>query len=965
MKLLKAFLGIVILITHPGRAQVTASQSFELLEFNRPVQINCLFQSHPGYIYLGTNSGLFKFNGESFTRLFFKNKDYTDTVTAITEDKSGLIWAGFKNGRLARLIQNQLQFINPEEGTPSVRISCMATDKNNNLWYAAYGEGLYYTQNNHHYLINAQNGLSDLNINSICQTGGSDMLIGTDQGLSIYHGQNKKVTNLTPANGLPDYIVTSIKPAGNNRYWIAFQDKGFCLFDLNTRKIILINAVQNWAYGQINDLIREGNHLFLATQQSGIIEFDIEKGTFNKNLSADFTVVQQLLKDPQGNIWFYGQNNKLSFTQKNYLKILPLYPENEFEKIHAVYCDKKGNIWLNTDASISRYSSLPGENYAAEKFVLPNFSHNTDITAIYQDAFENIWVGTMGQGIYVLNPGTKVIRHLNRNIKFSLASILSISGKGDSIFVCSLQGAAIITLNKNNGDIQQTYSFEELSNTLSGSHYLYSIFKDSKNRIWFASDGNGLAVQYPNGEKKVFGKKDGISDGHIYSVAEDQNHHIWFSTASNGVYTYNEKTFYNYNLKNGLSDLNISVVKNLGSGFIAIVNQKGVDLIHPQTGAITYLNTRKGSFHINTDNIGSASLDPQGRLVAAEKNGIIIYDVPRESSLAPITLIESIKLFTNEVDTTRQHEFAYDENNFSFSYTGLYFTNPSAVFYQYKLEGFDNDWVDTRDETLVFSKLQPGKYSFKVRSSLHKDFSGAPIASYSFVIRQAFYKTAWFITVCALLFCALLFWFVKNREKHIKKMQQLQQEKIQFQFEVLRNQVNPHFLFNSFNTLISTIEENPRVAVEYTEQLSDFFRNIVAYREKDIIPLVEELELLKTYYFLQQKRYGANLQLNMDINVAGAQHLFIPPLTLQLLLENAIKHNAISNERKLLVHFRLTPNNDLVVSNAKSSKKLLQPGAGMGLQNISNRFKLLTGKSIVIQQTSDLFTIELPLIKNG
>ena len=93
----------------------------------------------------------------------------------------------------------------------------------------------------------------------------------------------------------------------------------------------------------------------------------------------------------------------------------------------------------------------------------------------------------------------------------------------------------------------------------------------------------------------------------------------------------------------------------MGSGFIAIVNQKGVDLIHPQTGAITYLNTRKGSLHINTDNIGSVTLDPQGRLVAAEKNGIIIYDVPRESSLAPITLIESIKLFTNEVDTTRQH----------------------------------------------------------------------------------------------------------------------------------------------------------------------------------------------------------------------------------------------------------------------------------------------------------------------
>ena len=964
MKPFIALLFTTFLFSVNCTAQQGIQSTFALKEFNRPVKINCIFQSAGGYIYLGTHSGLYRFDGENFNKIYFKNKDYTDTVTAITEDINHQIYAGFKNGRLAILTYNQLQFINPEEGNPTVRISCMATDNENRLWYAAYGEGLYFVQNKRHFLINEDNGLTDLNITSICKTEGNDMLIGNDQGLAIYSLKSKKVINLTPVNGLPDYIVTCIKAAGNNRYWIGFQDKGFCLYDHNAKKIIPVEASQNWPYGQINDMIQDGKQLLIATQQHGIIRFSFETKLLNQGIVENATAIQQLLKDPQGNIWFSNQYNKLNFTQANKFKIISLYPENFFKKIHALLCDNMGNIWLNDDQSIIKFSNLPNGNYNREKFILPNLNANTAITALYQDVFKNIWIGTMGKGIYVLNPSTKAIRHLDRNQNFSLASILSITGKGDSIFICSLQGAAIVLLSNKNMLIEQTYSFAELTNTHSGSHYLYSIFKDSKNRLWYASDGNGISVQYPDGRITSFGKKEHVEDGHIYSVTEDKDQNIWFSTASNGVYKYNGKTFYNFNLKNGLSDLNISVVKSLGSGFIAVVNQKGVDLIDPKTGRISYLSNRNGLLQINTDNIGSVSIDLQGRLLAASNKGVISYDVPEKNNLLPITIIESVKLFSTEINTALQNSFAYDENNFSFSYTGLYYTNPSAVFYQYKLEGFDANWVDTRDRTLIFSKLQPGKYSFKVRASLHKDFSQAQEASYQFNIKKAFYKTTWFILCCAIFALAILYWFIKSREKQFKKMQQLQQEKIQFQFVVLRNQVNPHFLFNSFNTLISTIEENPKMAVAYTEQLSDFFRNIVTYRDKDIIPLQEELELLKTYYFLQQKRYGNNLQIGIDIPTTTTRHLYIPPLTLQLLLENAIKHNAISSQSPLLVNFSMRQNDILEVSNKKSSKNLLQPGAGMGLQNISNRFKLLTSNKVVIHNANESFIIELPLLRH-
>jgi Histidine kinase/Y_Y_Y domain len=310
-------------------------------------------------------------------------------------------------------------------------------------------------------------------------------------------------------------------------------------------------------------------------------------------------------------------------------------------------------------------------------------------------------------------------------------------------------------------------------------------------------------------------------------------------------------------------------------------------------------------------------------------------------------------LFLNDIDTAAMHHFKYDENNFRFNFTGLYYTSPEKVFYEYKLEDLYSSWQFTSDNSKAFPKLPPGKYIFKVRASLNKNFANATEASFAFDIAQPFWRTWWFYTTVLL---------VKKRERQLTQVQELKNQKVKFEFEVLRNQVNPHFLFNSFNTLISTIENDPKMGVEYVEQLSDFFRNIVNYRDKDTISLQEELMLLQNYLYLQQKRYGSSLKPAIHVSEEEQKNIFLPPLTLQLLVENAIKHNVVSKEAVLHIEV-LIKDDCLVVRNNINKKMNKEKGTGMGLQNIKGRYALLQGKPVVVSEVAGYFTVSLPILK--
>jgi LytS/YehU family sensor histidine kinase len=211
------------------------------------------------------------------------------------------------------------------------------------------------------------------------------------------------------------------------------------------------------------------------------------------------------------------------------------------------------------------------------------------------------------------------------------------------------------------------------------------------------------------------------------------------------------------------------------------------------------------------------------------------------------------------------------------------------------------------------------------------------------------------------LISAGIYIFIKTRERRIKRWDLIEKEKIQSQFETLKSQVNPHFLFNSFNTLISVIEENPDAAVEYTEHLSDLYRKIVTYRDNDTISLGEEINLINDYFFIQKKRFGNNLQLTTSLTESDLKNYRIAPLTLQLLCENAVKHNAISAETPLAIKI-FKQDEHLIVKNNINKKFTPEKGAGMGLQNIQKRYQLLSKKQLSIENTGKEFIVSIPLL---
>jgi len=955
---------IMFCLAIPGRGQDLGSKSFKLLDDNESFKINCLFKTGEGYIYAGTTNVLYSFDGIRFKKNNFSKPGTKDTVTAIFQDNTKQLWVGFKSGHIAKKINGLLEYVEPEEGNPKVAITSFIQDKQKNIWFATNGEGIYYFSNKHLYLINTANGLSDLHVRSLALAANGDVLAATDQGINICQMVNGKATVniIGPKNGLPDYYVTAITPAGNNSFWIGMQEKGFCLYDHGTGKITIPAAAQNWNYGQVNDLLVSQKNLWIATEENGLLKqpgITAPAGVFRSAASIR-NKITNLLQDDQGNIWMSTTTELVAITG-NRLRLLPVYSPETFESIHAILCDHQNNIWISTNAALIKYSYTNGI-YTEKKYSFSSLNSKTDITCLYQDINHTIWIGTMGRGIILLNPETGQSRSLSENPLLQNASILAITGRGNTVCAGGLEGVAMLfNIAEKNKTITEQYSFTNYNDIENvGNNYIYNIYKDSRGRVWFGTDGKGITV-LENGKLTTYNKTNGLKDDHIYSFTEDKNGNIWFNTEGAGIYCFNGKTFKNYTDADGISDLKITALKTGPLGSIILINKKGIDILNTKTGTFSYLNNKQGIGDVNTD-MGSVTQDTAGNIVLSTLKGFVIYTPVENAVNRPKTIIENVLLFLTDVDKNVTGVYKHDQNSFQFNFTGLYYTTPDDVHYQYRLDGLDTGWVLTRDRSITFPKLQPGTYKFHVRSSLNENFTNADEATYEFEIEKPIWKRLWFIVLSILVLLALVYWYVKRREKQLKKVQQLQQEKIQFEFQVLRNQVNPHFLFNSFNTLISYIEEDPNMAVDYVEKLSTFFRNIVNYRDQDVITLGEELSVLTTYFYLQQKRHGKNLSLNISISAEEKKLIFIPPLTLQLLIENAIKHNAVSKETPLEITISLENKEQLVIKNNINPKITREPGTGTGLQNIIKRYSLLSKEPVVVNNDGTYFTVILPIL---
>ena len=200
--------------------------------------------------------------------------------------------------------------------------------------------------------------------------------------------------------------------------------------------------------------------------------------------------------------------------------------------------------------------------------------------------------------------------------------------------------------------------------------------------------------------------------------------------------------------------------------------------------------------------------------------------------------------------------------------------------------------------------------------------------------------------------------------KSLVENQELERQNIQSQLEGLKNKVNPHFLFNSLNTLCSIIPESPDRAERFVRQLSKVYRYILEIRDKKLISLKEELEYLESYTYLLTERFGENINVEVDISKDNYKMNMVP-LSLQILVENAIKHNIISKEKPLTVSVYIDENGKLVVKNNLQRKRHVTSSTKFGLENIIERYKFFTDKTVEVIATTQNFIVLLPLVQSN
>lgn len=944
----------LLLMCSAATAQQPFVKDYWLNESGTAVKVNTMQQDDYGYLWIGADDGLYKFNGRDIIRL----QDTTRKAVTALAVYHNHVYIGYKDGELAQVYNGAIVPLPVRGAKPSATISDMYADENGKLWISTEGQGFYLVFNGIGLHCNTANGLSDDFAYNINVLSGRHILVSTDQGINEVSLQAGKplIHTITSADGLPDNIVRVIKPSPDNAVcWAGTQSGGIGFYNARTRQAWQPLCDSTWIWGQVNDILplRNGK-AWVATDDGYLLEVltaDYKTIRIRSYLLAG-KKIKRLHMGRSGVLWC-ATNMGFTLVTDEYMMYLPIAAPYKLDQLNAMVCDSADNIWFSLDAKLYTLSLRKPAAAPMLRFTAP-----ASIKSLYVDNRGAIWVGTLGKGLYRLSAAGKA-KHVGSIPSLENETVLDISGYRNTLWVSGLNGVEQLTqaampdaepvlekiYNKSNG---------------AGSDYVYHIYPDSKGRIWMATDGGGVTMY--DGTFKQYGAAEGLHSNVAYTIAEDAQGNIWASTLNDGLYWFDGVKWRRMGPQYGVSDINIATIAANATGQVIVVHKSGMDIWYPQSKQFRSYNKRQGIEIDSTSQVLKLfAKDSKGNVyIPFNKGFIAVKNVHSGFDIRPNITIRSLSVFFKPIDWGVR-SFSYDQNHISFEYEGINFANPDKLHYRYKLDGYNDSWIITNDESVTFPQLSPGTYTFRVQASVNNVFAGAHEASYSFTISLPFWRRLWFVLTAFFVVIALVSYFVNRREKNLRKFSSLQRERMMFEYEHLKSQVNPHFLFNSLNTLASLIEEDKEAAADYTTHLSDLYRNMLSHRHKDLVTLEEEWEILENYLYIQKSRFGDALILETNVSDELKRSKRIVPLALQLLVENAIKHNVVSKSRPLVIS--ITANEEsITIRNNVNPKISKEKGEGLGMVNISNRYSLLTNKNIYYGMSDKEYVVNLPLL---
>ncbi|MEP6733979.1 MAG: two-component regulator propeller domain-containing protein [Chryseolinea sp.] len=768
--ILQILLPLFTIVTSFG--QVPFFQHYSFLKRSESVQANVIFQDRDGFMWFGTNRGLFQFDGSNTKRYDLTDSLPDNFVSAIGQDSTGRIWTGHRNGQLAYIERGRVFQFDPGEGSSTNEVSDILFDRRGNLWFSTLNDGIYYYSDLRLFRLDEADGMPDLFVYDLMEDPRGNIWAGTDGGVAICTLKDKKVSInvLNSKRGLADNIVKKLIIDKDNIIWMGTEDAGVISYNPVTGRTTSM-VKEGWNFGALTDFIILKDQVWITSLQSGLVVYNkkTKRSRVYQSVNGfDFKSIRSLMTDFEGNIWI-GSKSGITRTLGDKIDFVESFEPFKNTNVLALTTDKSNNLWFSTgDGLFKQKLDETGEKKLDRPLLHTPFQGNTAIS-MYTDSAGYVWAGLYGEGVLRIDPITGSIRHLYSELMNG--NVLSISGHGNTVWLATLGGGTKITCKGKDLKIENIGRKDGLV-----SDYIYQVFMDSQGRVWFATDGKGAGMLDAAGFHHF---EKGLASKVVYGFAEDRNHTIWANVQGEGLFRFDKDSFKPLVTETPLRDKNVNCFSADKFGNLIIMHDLGIDIYDAVKNKIRYMGDEVG-IKDKSPNLNALTTDAIGRIYVGTDKGIVRYaDLSDNVPSMPKAVIGSMKVLDKQVDITMGNlDFDYNQNSITIQYLGFWYQNPFNLNFQYKLENYDRDWIETRDRSSTYSNLPPGSYTFKLKVSDTEDFNDAKEVKFDFIVRPPFWKTAWFYVFIGAALLVGGSSYVRYRERKLIEDKRILEEKV-------------------------------------------------------------------------------------------------------------------------------------------------------------------------------------------
>jgi ligand-binding sensor domain-containing protein len=920
-------------------AQQYNFRNFSVAEGLAQSQVYAICEDSRGNLWLGTRGGgVSRFDGQTFTSFTEEDGLVSNYLRTIIEDKQGNLWFGTDEG-VSKYDGRKFTNYTEKDGLCSNLVNAVLQDNSGNYWFGTDDEGLSRFDGKKFTTFSDKDGLPNKKIFCLFLDNKTGMIwAGTEVGASRFDPANltvkKAFTTYTVRSGLAGNTIRSIINDDRGNLWFGTYGGGITRYDGKTWKTYTVS--DGLCNNTVHCLLNAGNGKLWIGTAIGVSRFDGEDfTTFTELEGLCNNVIMCVAKDSWGNTWFGSSGGGVSRYDNERFVHFNEKSGKMGTWVYALHQDKQGNMWFCTSSGgVTRYDGTYYTHYTAND----GFTDGK-VKCIHEDSLGRLWFGTIGEGAYVFD--SNGFAHFGRKEGLSGNFVNDISSDSFGNIWFATSGGGLCRYNEPAREFTRYSLKEGLS-----SNRIFVLFNDRKGNIWAGTSGKGISkIILPSNNDSTIKivnypcKKD-LGSNTIRSILADDKGTLFFASAGGGVLRYDGKDFSAITKKNGISSNNIySFVLDNGNN-LWIGTEKGLDKIIFGDGyaiaGIRHYGKPEGFVGIETSQ-NAAMRDSAGDLWFGTIYGATKYNPieDRPNRTPPKTQITGIRLFFNRIEQTPYGDslsawypipaklvLPYSQNHLSFDFVGISLRNPESVRYSWKLEGFDDQWSPpSLQRDAVYSNLPPGNYTFQVKACNEDGVWNAAPQSFAFTITPPVWETWWFRITAAALLVLLLWLGLYLRVRQVKRKNRVRLEKVELEKNILeleqkslRLQMNPHFIFNSLNSIQGFITQNDTAQAKwYLSKFAKLMRQILEHSRETYIPLSNEVSLLQNYLALE--RLVLNEQLDFSIiadDSIDPEIVAIPPMIVQPYVENALRHGLAHKTGKGTITLRFSIDNDLL-----------------------------------------------------